>query len=653
MGRLSMANIEITAFEPENTDFSSFEGKDGPWYLTGYFWKTSGLSALLGVLLLAAGLMFWHYVEGTRQNEQTARRLAVNASHLATDIQQWYETAIQAVNMAVLHPAILAFKTHPDDTIDYFEKLADEVPRFSQLRIILPDGMETLRVDASGRDSVIVPKADLQDKSGRYYVQAAKALRPGEVYVSVLDLNVENGAIEVPFRPTSRLVTPVAGSDGAVLGYLIVNIDMAQPLGGFVTVSESDIRSELLNQDGYWLAGVERERLWGFMRDETQTMARTNPDLWQRISDVQGQEFLRSDGRIYEIETLSITDVMHEVSGSAVQSAESKFYLVASARLYQAWGNIGGPGFFVIFVFGLAIFGVSGGIGYLLLRRRQALHIQARLTKDLMYQRKMASLGRIVAGVSHEMRTPLGNALTVSTTMSDDIDDLTTRVSELGIQDEDLMDLGDTLRQGSRILQKNIDRTAELLKHFSQTASDQTIHKRGQFDLVQIIENLIGTLEKPLDKSGVRLEASLPASAKMVGYSDAVDQVLLNLIMNARQHAFVGCEGGQISIRLSEHDKDHYLIEVADDGVGIAPEYRERIFEPFWSLDRGPHGSSTHGSGLGLAITLNTVQSTLGGKMTLSSAPGKGTIFQIILPKVGQKNDPEADSPFNVEEQQD
>lgn len=643
-----MAKRDITAFEPDSPDFSTTDGKDGPWYLNGYFWRTSGLSALVGVVFLTAGFLFWHYVEGTRQNEQTVRRLVVSISHRATEIQQWYETAIQTVNMSVLHPAVLDFQTSPDETTRYFQKLAAEVPRFSQLRIILPDGMEAVRVDARGRHAIIVADADLQDKSDRYYVQAGQALHPGELYISALDLNVENGEIEVPYRPTSRLVTPITGPDGDVLGYLIVNIDMALPLGRFVSAPDSEIQSELLNNDGYWLAGVEMDRQWGFMRDKTQTMAQTNPELWQQISAVRGQASIRSDGRIYEVETFPIADVLRAVSGDTVKSAESRFYLISSAPIYQASGGIGGAGLFVIFVYGLAVCAVSGGIGYLLLRRRQALRIQARLTKDLFYQGKMASLGRIVAGVSHEMRTPLGNALTVSSTMSEDIDDLVARLSDAEVKDEELLDTAEMLREGCRILQKNIGRTSELLKHFNQTASDQTIRKWARFDLVQVINDLVGTLRKSLEKKGVTLGVSLPENARIEGYSDAVDQVLLNLIMNAQQHAFVGLEGGQISIRLAERDKDSYLIEVADDGVGIAPEHRERIFEPFWSL-----GSGSHGSGLGLAITLNTVQSTLGGKLTLSSVPGKGTIFQIILPKVGPKIDPQSDSPFNVEEEND
>jgi signal transduction histidine kinase len=620
------------------------DGREAKWYRNGYFLRVSGLIAVIGFLLLAAGQAVWHYAESKKQNEQTVRELVVAVTHRAADIRQWYEASIQTLNTSLLHPAIQEFQSDPDNAIDYFRKLATEVQRFSQLRIILPNGQEAVRVDARGAGIIVMTEDELQDKSGRYYFEEAKNLNPGQVYVSKLDLNIENGEIERPFRPTTRLVAPIANANNAIVGYLVVNLDMATPLATFRTADGTAALTELLNPDGYWLAGEPNDRNWGFMLDPAATVAQSKPDLWRRISAQEDQGGFQFENRLYEVETLSVSRIVERVSEGKVVPAEEKLHLVASAPTYRVWAATGFVEPVLMGFFALLNCGLSAGIGYLLLRRRQAAQLQALLTKDLVVQGRMASLGRIVAGVSHEMRTPIGNALTVSTTMADDLQDLQQGLIKAGDFDEGRMDAINSLIEGNRILQKNITRTKDLLNHFSQTAKDQTVHVHRNFDLRQVIINLVETLRKQFEKTGIELTTVLPPSARVNSYSGAIDQVLLSLIMNARQHAFVGRETGKISIRLSNQDRENYLLEVADNGIGIAPEHHEKIFEPFWSL-----GGSTAGSGLGLAIISNLVQNTLGGQIIISSIPGSGTVFQIVLPKHGPAYETMQESPFSVQ----
>ncbi|WP_161794639.1 sensor histidine kinase [Thalassospira sp. HJ] len=602
--------------------------------------------ALIGMLLFSGLMVFWPTVEGSREDEQTVRRLVVDVTHRSADIQQWYETAIQTVTMSILHPAVQNFRSRPDEAVAYFQTLAAEVPRFSQLRIVSPSGIEALRVDARGDDIIIIPDDGLQDKSGRYYVEAAKSLRPGQIYVSKLDLNVENGEIEVPHRPTTRIVAPIIANNQEVSGYLIVNLDMATPLTAYGVAPDGVMRTELINHEGYWLAGAEDDRNWGFMLEHNASVKQSDPELWQRIAAVDHQGGFELDGKIYEVETISVSPMLNAISSDDVHAASTRFHLVGSALSYQPWaGNIAIKTVFVAFMV-MLICGLSGGVGYLMLRRRQAAQLQVLLTKDLLLKGRMASLGRIVAGVSHEMRSPLGNALTISTTMSEDLQELQQHLAKIDEGDEERVEIIAALLEGNRILQKNIQRTRELLKHFNQTATDQSVHTQRVFDLVKVVTDLAETLRNQLAKTGVELSTALPAEARMNSFSDAVDQVILSLIMNAHQHAFVGREKGAISIRVSERDADEYQIEIADDGVGISPKNQERIFEPFWSLD-----ATTGGSGLGLAITMNVVQNTLGGQIKVSSIPGSGTVFRMFLPKVAPTRMGKHESPFAVESQ--
>ncbi|NJB72968.1 MULTISPECIES: sensor histidine kinase [Thalassospira] len=622
------------------------EGRKSRWHQDGYFWRVTSLLAVCGMLIFFGLMTFWHTLEASREDEQTVRRLVVDVTHRAADLQQWYETAIQTVNLSILHPAVQEFETQPEATIRYFRSLAREVQRFSQLRIVLPSGMEAVRVDARGNEVIVTPEDELQDKSDRYYMEAARSLSPGQVYVSRLDLNVENGEIEVPWRPTTRLVAPISGIDESVVGYLIVNLDMGAPLVPYGTALNGVTRTELVNPDGYWLAGAEDDRNWGFMLQHNASVAQVDPQLWQRIKSVQSQGGFEYAGRIYEVETLPIERMLSSFTSGSMRSESARYHIVASSPAYQVWaGNKALEVIFVCLVLVL-IWVLSGGIGYLMLRRRQTAELQALLTKDLLVQGRMASLGRIVAGVSHEMRTPLGNALTVTTTMADDLQDLQQSLITAGDFDEERTEMINALIDGNRIVQKNIGRTKELLKHFNQTATDQTVHIHRSFDLSKVISDLVATLRNQFKKTGIKLTAVLPPSAHLDSYSDAIDQVILSLIMNAHQHAFVGREKGEISIRLSERDADNFLLEIADNGIGIAPENHDKIFEPFWSLD-----GTTSGSGLGLAIILNVVQNTLGGKIKISSVPGSGTVFQIVLPKTAPIRDGAQESPFSVKDE--
>ncbi|HAI30683.1 MAG TPA: hypothetical protein DCM48_14310, partial [Thalassospira sp.] len=148
------------------------EGRKSRWHQDGYFWRVTSILAVCGMLVFFGLMTFWHTLEASREDEQTVRRLVADVTHRAADLQQWYETAIQTVNLSILHPAVQEFETQPEATIRYFRSLAREVERFSQLRIVLPSGMEAVRVDARGNEVIVTPEDELQDKSDRYYMEA-------------------------------------------------------------------------------------------------------------------------------------------------------------------------------------------------------------------------------------------------------------------------------------------------------------------------------------------------------------------------------------------------------------------------------------------------------------------------------------------------
>ncbi|MBT2970948.1 MAG: sensor domain-containing diguanylate cyclase [Candidatus Thiodiazotropha sp. (ex Ctena orbiculata)] len=157
-------------------------------------------------------------------------------------------------------------------------------PKYAQIRLIDTDGKEIIRVNKKNGEPEIVPKSELQDKSERYYFKEAIRLNQGDIYISPLDLNVEQGVIEEPLVPTIRFATPVYDGYGEKRGVLITNFTPAALLDKiediFNTLSGDTV---MLNSDGYWLMGADDAKLWGFMYGSKETFASEQPEVWRAI----------------------------------------------------------------------------------------------------------------------------------------------------------------------------------------------------------------------------------------------------------------------------------------------------------------------------------------------------------------------------------
>ncbi|MES9925833.1 MAG: sensor domain-containing diguanylate cyclase [Candidatus Thiodiazotropha endolucinida] len=165
-----------------------------------------------------------------------------------------------------------------------FSLLARRKPKYVQIRLMDTDGKEVVRVNNKNEGPNIVPKSQLQDKSDRYYFKEAITFNQGDIYISPLDLNMEQGVIEEPIVPTIRFATPVYDGYGTKRGILIINYTPAELLDKiediFDTLAGDTI---MLNSDGYWLMGVDDEKLWGFMYGSEETFSSEQPEVWKAI----------------------------------------------------------------------------------------------------------------------------------------------------------------------------------------------------------------------------------------------------------------------------------------------------------------------------------------------------------------------------------
>lgn len=251
----------------------------------------------------------------------------------------------------------------------------------------------------------------------------------------------------------------------------------------------------------------------------------------------------------------------------------------------------------------------------------------------LVQAEKMAALGELVAGVAHELNTPLGNALCLVTALDEYFDQFSSEVLAGRLRRSILNEFLEKNGEGLQLLRKNIDRAAMLVSNFKQVAVDQTNEVRRQFDLAESIEYVVATVTPQFRSGLVTLETELEPGILMDSYPGPLGQVLINLVLNARIHGFPEKMSGRVrlSTRLKVVPGGENLVEmvVEDDGCGMSPEILPRIFDPFFTTRLGQGGS-----GLGLHISHNIVSALLGGRITVSSAPGKGACFTIDLPCV-------------------
>lgn len=252
-----------------------------------------------------------------------------------------------------------------------------------------------------------------------------------------------------------------------------------------------------------------------------------------------------------------------------------------------------------------------------------------RLTQDeLVRVEKLASLSSLVAGVAHELNTPIGNGVMATSTLRAALKSFREKSAE-GMKRSVLESFIEAVDTGSDIALRNLQRAAELVSSFKQVAVDQTSSQRRDFELAEVVGEIAITLHPMLRKSVAVLRLEIPAAIRMDSYPGPLGQVLTNLIANACVHGFSGRETGLITVRAEPLGQDKIRICVEDDGVGIPPDLQPRIFDPFVTTRTGRGGT-----GLGLHIVHNITVQVLGGSIAVQSEPGKGSRFELTLPAI-------------------
>lgn len=246
--------------------------------------------------------------------------------------------------------------------------------------------------------------------------------------------------------------------------------------------------------------------------------------------------------------------------------------------------------------------------------------------EHLVQAEKLAALGNLVAGVAHELNTPIGNGLMAISTIRDRLKEFRQALAE-GLRRSALDEFVASVDTGSDIAVRNIQRAAELVTSFKQVAVDQTSSQRRSFEIREVVEEILLTLNPTLKRTPYRVETEISEDIQLDSYPGPLGQSLTNLINNAVLHGFEDRDHGTIRIVVTPLATDHVSISVQDDGKGIPPDRLGRIFDPFFTTRMGRGGS-----GLGLHVVHGIITNVLGGTISVSSTVGEGAKLVMILP---------------------
>ncbi len=509
---------------------------------------------------------------------------------------------------------------------------------YHKVRWIDADGRERLRLDQDRGVVVHLRESALQDKRERPFFQKGVRLEPGQVYLSPMDLNVEHGRVEQPLRPTLRAAAPFVTDDGST-GVVVVNVHGEQLLRQLREQARQDgFALYLVHPRGYWLVGPEPGDAWGWLLARPdRTVERFSPALWQAMEEQPAGQW-----RQWSFSTLE--HAWDGTQGDLLDHADPTLaglrVLVhreagATARWKWVMAGLAGVGTVLVLlvVLGQAL-GLAREAAYVgrLHQANDALalanqRLQA-AQQELARAERLSSLGLMVAGVAHEMNTPLASARLALGSVGTGVEALA-RQLDAGLRRSELQGFLESARAACTLADGELKRASALVQRFKQVAVDRTALEKRRFDLAEVVADADQRLHRGEPVDGIALELDLEPGVAMDSYAGPLEQVVSNLLANALLHGYPDGGPGRVRVSARAEGPGQARIEVADGGRGIDPEHRARVFEPFFTTRR-----NRGGTGLGLHIVHQIVTEVLGGRIEVADA-GPGTVFSVLIPREG------------------
>jgi len=528
-----------------------------------------------------------------------------------------------------------------------FASFISSVDTLMQVRWLNAQGIERVRLDMLQGKVVTVAPENLQDKSDRYYFMQGMNAGEGQVFLSEIDLNVENGQIELPYRPTLRITIRTGAATGLHDGLLVLNYDVGKLIEMIDTFDSDLVQLLIVQQSGFWVKHFRPDYEWGNdLNHQDYSIKRQAPQLWQHIKQNTSATLIPSPFGLVSYQCSGITPnevAVKNLSLCFISSTPKSDVSQVRVRSLLLATSVSGA----ILLFGLVVLKREWGLRQKLLQlyrtqehdRRlieesaqyshDLLQQQQLLQDDLVESRKLSALGMMVAGVAHELNTPVGSAIMTTSRLQKNPQDLMEAV-ENGLTKSALQQYLESNVTGLALVEQSQKRAAKLIRSFKRLAIDRAREEVVQFDFKQVVDDLMLTLE-PRFKHTLIEQVIDVDKITMVGKPGIISQVIQNLIINALQHAFSDNDnlGGRLILSGKlQGDNDMVEIRVIDNGAGVEQQILANIFEPFITSSRAKGNT-----GLGMHFVHQWVTIYLQGSISVDSEVGQGTCFTIQVPR--------------------
>lgn len=547
------------------------------------------------------------------------------------------------VQLGDIRNSTLLFNSHITDLLeaqsvkfspeDVFARVGTDYPSVSQVRWLSMDGQEKARVNFVEGSAVVVPKQALQNKFKRYYFRQVFKGQSGNVYLSPIDLNVENGKIEEPYKPTIR--SAIKHTEHPLgQGVFIINFDLTSLFNELHQMGDSNTQLFVLRGDGEWMVYADREKEWAGLRGvDGIDVKEYYPLLWSEVTSQKAASLIRGKDRAVQSAVLINTTSQQAMTNESLVLIAHSPPQVFERIFRHCWvpallaGTATGILFFVWLLRDILAKRKLDQLAISLAKERDALQRALKerkvLQQELVEAEKMASLGLLVAGIAHELNTPIGGSIMSLTGVQGKLTDIRAQLPH-NLSYTKLESFLQYVEEATELSLLGLRKSASSIKRFKRLSVDRGSDDVITFSLEKLISDLVASLKPLLKPKQVTIAIDIKQSVMMTSRPGLISQVLQNLIINAVEHAFEDRVNNVIDIKVTI--EDNIFISIADNGKGIASEIRSSVFDPFVTTAR-----SKGNSGLGLHLVFLWVTQGLGGKVSVRSAE-KGSEFMLELP---------------------
>ncbi|RXQ91535.1 HAMP domain-containing histidine kinase [Ancylomarina salipaludis] len=565
-----------------------------------------------------------------RTQEKMELKLVRNAEKSLVDTK--FKSVESEINHVINDLFILKSETHikeflADANPDIFEDLSQDMLNivkykkiYDQVRLLDENGMELIRVNYNQGNPIIVSKENLQSKSNRYYFKEAIKLNENEVFISPLDLNIENNQIEQPLKPMIRVATPVFDQEGLKRGILLFNFFGETILSAFDSYSDLMINNKLmlLNAEGYWLKGESAQYEWGFMYEDRKDIKFSNQykDAWNEMVSKEASQFENKDGlftfqTIYPLMGRLKSDRSEKTFVSNQSQLLSKSYYwtivsyVPSEILYFKQNKRRFYVALLLVIISISLFLISWKLAKVKTSRKQALQL-LKINND--------TKDKFFSIVAHDLKGPFNALLGFSNLLMSEV------------REEE----NSNINEYSTIIHSTLKNTYDFLINlldWSRSQINGIEYKPEAFFLSDLVDEIFALLKLQADKKEIRMNNFVSDQLKIVADKNILSTIIRNIVTNALKYSNSGGD-----VKVSASIKNHRLLcTISDNGVGIDAENIDKLFH--LDSNRSTLGTDDEkGTGLGLILCRELIEKHKG-SIGVESEIAKGSDFWFDIPQ--------------------